>query len=93
MLKVTRKDFLEIKNILKLRFLDYFSMAETKVSKAETEECNQEDWSVFDKFGITAACSVTYFLEVNARFSLKGTTKASFRGKKTLKISVFRVLF
>ena len=86
MLKVTSKDFLEIKNILKLRFLDYFS-------KAETEKCNQEDWSAFDKYGITTACSVTYFLEVNARFSLKGTTKASFRGKKTLKISVFRVLF
>ena len=44
LLKVTTKDFLEVKNLLKLRFLDYFS-------KAETEECNQEVWSVFDKTG------------------------------------------
>ena len=39
------------------------------------EECDQEDLSVSDKFGIITHCSATYYLEV--------TTKASFGGKIT----------
>ena len=49
-LKVATKVFLEIEKLLKFRFLDYFS-------KAETEECDQEDYSVSDKFGIFTPCS------------------------------------
>ena len=50
------------------------------------EECDQEDWSVSDKFGIITPCSATYYLEVHARVSLKVATKAYFGGKRTLKI-------
>ena len=32
------------------------------------------------------SCSVTHFLNVGPRFSLKVATTASLRGKKTLKI-------
>ena len=42
------KVFLEVKKLLKLRFLDYFL-------KAEMEECNQEHWSVnihWSRFGV-----------------------------------------
>ena len=41
---------------------------------------------VCDKFGIITPCSATYHLEVGAHVSLKLATKASFGGKKTLKI-------
>ena len=40
-LKVATEVFLEVKNILKFRFLDYFS-------KEEREECDQEDWSLIN---------------------------------------------
>ena len=43
---------------------DYFS-------KAETEKCDQEDWSIFDKFGIISPCSAIYILEAGAPVSLK----------------------
>ena len=46
------------------------------------KECDQKVWNVFDQFGITIACSDTYFLEVGARVSLKVATKRSIRGKK-----------
>ena len=46
------------------------------------KECDQKVWNVFDRFGITIACSDTYFLEVGARVSLKVATKRSIRGKK-----------
>ena len=39
--RVLFKGFLEVKNLLKLKFLDYFS-------KRKTEECYQEDSSVSD---------------------------------------------
>ena len=68
-----------VKVLLKLRFLDYFS-------KAKTENCDQEDWSVCDRFGIITPCSATYHLVVSGPVSLNLTTKASFGGKKTLKI-------
>ena len=55
-------------------------------SKAEVEECNQEDWSVSDKFGINTPCSAIYFLEEGACVSLKVAIKGSVRGKSTLKI-------
>ena len=53
-----------------MRSLAYFP-------KAEMEECDQEDWSVSDKFWITTTCSATYQLEVGAAVSLKAATKAS----------------
>ena len=78
-LKVATEVFLEIKKLLKFRFLDYFS-------KAKTEECDQEDLSVSDTFGIVTPCSATYHLDVRTPVSLKLATKASFGGKRTLKI-------
>ena len=57
------------------------------------EECHQEDWNVSNKFGTITLCLATYFLKVDARFSLKVVTKASLRGRKILKIYTFRVLF
>ena len=73
------KSFLEVKNLLKLRFLDYFS-------KAETKECEKKDWSVSDIFEIITSCSSTYHKEVGVPVSLKVATKAYFRGDKSLKI-------
>ena len=35
-----------------------------------------------DRFSISIPCSVTYFLEVGARVSLKVVTRESFRNKK-----------
>ena len=67
--------FFRGKKLLKLRFLDYFS-------KAKTEECDQEDWSVSDKFGIITTSSAAYYLEMGAPVSLKVATKACFGGKK-----------
>ena len=78
-MKVATEVFLEIKKLLKFRFLDYFS-------KAKTEECDQEDLSVSDTFEIVTSCSATYHLEVRTPVSLKLATKASFGGKRTLKI-------
>ena len=57
------------------------------------EECDQQDRSVSDKFGIISPCSATYFMKVGASVSLKPATKTSFGGKKILKIYIFRVLF
>ena len=65
-LKVATKVFLEVKKLLKLRFLDSFS-------KTETEECNQEDWSASDKFGIITSCSAVYHLEVGAPFFIESS--------------------
>ena len=71
----SHQSFFRGKKLLKLRFLDYFS-------KAKTEECDQEDWSVSDKFGIITTSSATYHLEMGAPVSLKVATKACFGGKK-----------
>ena len=35
------------------------------------EKCDQEDWSIFVKFGIISPFSATYILEVGAPVSLK----------------------
>ena len=71
--------FKRSKKIWKVRFLDYFS-------NAKTEECHQWKWNDCNKFGMIVSSSVTYFLKVGARFSLKIAAKASFGSKKTLKI-------
>ena len=60
-LKVTTKVFLEVKKLLKLRFLDYFF-------KAVSQECDQEDWSVSDTFGIITLLLATCNLEVGVPF-------------------------
>ena len=62
----------------KFRLLKYFS-------KVKTEECDQEDWSVFDQFEIMAPCSATDHLEVAATVSLIAADKVSLRDKKALK--------
>ena len=77
-MKVAIKVFLEVKKLLKLKFLDYFS-------NVKTEECDQEDWSVSNTFGIIIACSATYHLQVGAPVSLKLSTKSSLGVKETLK--------
>ena len=69
LLKAATKVVLDVKKLLKLGILDYFS-------KAKTEECDQEDWRVFDKFGI---------MEIGAPISMKAATIASLRVKKTMK--------
>ena len=51
---------LEVKELWKFRFLGWFS-------KWNTGECDRKFWNVFDQFGITIPCRVTYFLEVGAR--------------------------
>ena len=61
-----------------MRFVDY-------ISKAGTEEFDQEHCSVSDIFEIITPCLATYHLEVGAPVSLNLPTKASFGGKKTLK--------
>ena len=50
------------------------------------EECDQEDWSVSDTFQIITLLSATCHLEVSVPFSVRLATKASFIGKKNLKI-------
>ena len=62
-----------------MRFLDYFS-------KAKREECDQDDFCVSYTFGIITPCSATYDLVVGRPVSLNLATKASFGGKKALKI-------
>ena len=44
---------------------------------AKTEECNQEDWSVSDTFGLFTPSSATYNLEVGEPASMEAATKAS----------------
>ena len=61
--------------MLKLRFLDNFS-------KAETVECDHQDWNVSDTFEIITPCSATNHLELGAPVSLKLATKVSFGTKK-----------
>ena len=76
--KYPPKVLLEVKNLLDLRFLDNFS-------KKETEEYNQENCSLCDKFGIITPCSATYHLEFGAPVSLKAVTKACFVVSKAKK--------
>ena len=54
-LKVATKDSFRAKNNLKtLHCLGYFSIT-------KTEECDQKEWSVSDKFGITMPFPANYF--------------------------------
>ena len=46
------------------------------------EERDQKVSNIFDQFGVTIFCSAAYFLEVDARVSLKVATKGSIRNKK-----------
>ena len=48
------------------------------------EECDQEEWSVFDKFGVMTSCLAIDHLEVDGPTSLIAVTKVSLRGKNTL---------
>ena len=54
--------FQRLKKLWNIRYLACFS-------KGKTEECDQENWSFSDKFGITIPCSATYFVEAGARVS------------------------
>ena len=54
--------------------------------KAKTEVCDQEDRIVSDTFGIITPCSGTYHLVVGGPISLNLATKASFGGKRTLRL-------
>ena len=60
------------RNKRNLAFLGYFS-------EAKTEECNQKNKSVCNRFGIIIPCSATYFLEGGAHVSLKVATKVFWR--------------
>ena len=62
-------------------------------SKATTEEYNQTNLSIFDKFGIILAFSATFDLEVSAKVLLKVATKGSFRGKKPENLYFLRLFF
>ena len=84
--KVATKIFFRGKKYKNLVFLGYFS--DTK-----TEGYNLKDWSVCHRFDIIIPCSVTCFLEIGARVSLKVITKVFFRDKKPVKIEIFRLLF
>ena len=85
-LKAVKKVSSGGKKFWKSRFLGYFS-------NAKTEECKQEDWSVFDTFGIVTPSSALYHLEMGAPFSLNLATKASFECQKPPKIYIFRPFF
>ena len=61
----------------KFGFWKYFS-------KAKTEECDQNHWSVDNKFGIIITCESTYFLEVSAYVSLEVATRVFLEVKKEL---------
>ena len=53
-----------------------------RTPQAKTEECDQKRLNSLDQFSTTIACSVTHFLDVSARESLKVATKVSIRDKK-----------
>ena len=84
-MEAATKVFLEVKKLLKLRLFDYFLHARTEV-------CDQEDWSVFDKFGIKNTCSSTDHLEVSAPTSLIAATKASLISKNSENLD-FQAIF
>ena len=83
MLKVATKSSCRGKKKKKLTFLDYFS-------EAKTEDYNQKDWSVYNRFEITIPCSDRQFLGVGAclSLSLKVARKAFLRGKKTITFEI-----
>ena len=62
----------------------------SNVPHAKTEEWNQKTRGFSDKSGILLPGSDTYFPELSAHVSLKGSTKGSFRGSK---IQIFRCYY
>ena len=60
-------------------FLGYFS-------KARTEECDQKNWNLSDKFGMIMHGWDIYSLEINAHLFLKVASNDSFRDKETRKM-------
>ena len=56
--------------------------------ETKTEESNQKDLSVWHRFCIIIPYSVTYFLEVGARVSLKVATEVFFRGEKAVHLGL-----
>ena len=79
LLKLAAKDSIRGKKSENLAFLHYFF-------EAKTGECDPENWSSCNRFGIIISCSITYNAEMSVHVSLKVTTKASLRGKKAMKI-------
>ena len=78
-LKVATKGSLRgKKSAKKISFLGCFS-------KAKTEECDQNIWSLSDKFGNIMTGSDTYFMEVSAHVSLRVATDDFCRDKETMK--------
>ena len=61
-------------------------------SKTKTEECDQKVCNVIEQFGVVKPCSITYFMKVAARVSLKLSTEGILGHKRTLKSEVFRLL-
>ena len=49
------------------------------------EECHQKVWNIFSQFSVGKPCSSKYFPEVDARLSLKLTTKGLLKGKNLWK--------
>ena len=80
---VTNMVFLELKNYEGLEVLRLFS-------KAKREQCDQKNLTFSGKFSMLLSDQNSFFLELGARVSLQVATKWSIRGKKTLKIQIFR---
>ena len=74
------KVLLEAKILQKFTFLEWSS-------KTKREECDQEHWTVCNKFGTYTPWETKYSLEVGSRVSLKVA-----RAKQTLKTEIFRLL-
>ena len=79
------KPLYKVKKLRKVRFSRCFS-------KAKTDECYQKKLTWLQKIRHDYI-SAAYFPKVGARFPLKVATKASFGGRETLKIQIFRLLF
>ena len=60
----------------------------SKKGEVRSKKCRD-----YNKFGMSTSRLETYFPKVSERFSWKVATKASFAGKKSLKIWTFRLFF
>ena len=54
------------------------------------EECDQEEWSIFHKFGVMTSCLATDHLEVDGPTTLIAVTKVSLRGKPSKHLLVLK---
>ena len=77
-LKVDTKVSFRGKRLWKFQLFGYFSKSKT--------ECDHEDWTVSEKFGIITPRLDTFFLELGARFSLNVVTNA-FLGIKSKNVA------